>query len=239
MIIHDDALNAAQHVKDNSVDLLIYDPPYGIGNRKLTHKSKKWSKTQEDWDSFNSVDEQYQFYMDSLAVFIPLMKKNGNIFIFGSFHNIYLIGQLLQQHFDLNIVNSIVWYKTNAMFNITKRSLIESTEHLIWCSLSKKYYFNYEAAYAISDKQLRNVWTSTSTPRQERLAHPHQKPTWLIKRIIDIACPQGGLVLDPMVGSGTTAVICQHMGIEFVGIEKNIKYFQLAQNRLKRDFDPF
>jgi site-specific DNA-methyltransferase (adenine-specific) len=224
----------------NQVDFVFFDPPYGIGNKKLSHKDKNWKKSDEDWDQFESIEEQYQSYLKWLTLIKEAMKDTGNLFLCASFHNLYLCGEILQRQLGMKIVNSIVWYKDNAMFNITQSGLIESTEHLIWAVKSKDYYFNYEASKTFAQgKQLRNVWTSSITPTSERVGHPHQKPIWLVQRCLEIGCPKGGFVLDPMCGSGTTAVACEGLGLDYLCVEKNQEYFEQAKGRLSNSVNIF
>lgn len=235
MIVHGDmlTLDLPELVKPETVDLIIVDPPYGIGNKKLEHKEKKFAKSAEDWDTFKSVAEQHLFYDHMFRVLWPLLKPTGSLFCWGSFHNIYQCGSLLQQAHNAKIVNSIVWFKENAMFNVTCASLIESTEHCVWAAKGKGFYFDYEASKTFNNgKQLRNVWTSPITENSERVGHPHQKPTWLYHRLVKMACPPDGFVLDPMCGSGTTAVVCESAGLKYLCMEKNQAYFAMAQERL-------
>jgi len=213
-------------------DAVIFDPPYGIGSKKLSHKTKNWKKSDEDWDQFDSVEDQYQAYMKWLTLIKACLKDTGNLFLFASYHNLYLCGEILQRQLGFHTINSIVWEKENAMFNVTRSSLIEGTEHIIWASKTKDFYFDYEASKRHANgKQLRNVWTSPLTPNGERVGHPHQKPIWIIQRLLEIGCPKDGFVLDPMCGSGTTAVTCEGMKLDYLAVEKNLKYFNMAQER--------
>lgn len=225
-------------VQPASVDLIILDPPYGIGNKTLSHKGKRWNKSSEDWDVFESIDEQYKFYTEVLETLFPLLKQTGSMFVFGSFHSIFLIGEILQRRIKAKIINSIVWNKLNAMFNVTRRGLTESTEYIIWTTLPEhKYYFDYDYSRTVNyDRcQLRNVWESSKTPVNELRGHPHQKPLWLMHRLIKLACPSSGLVVDPMCGSGTVEIACCSMGISSLSYDINDEYLKIAQARLETE----
>ncbi len=238
MIRKCDIFNIETEVNPGSVDLIIYDPPYGIGDKKLAHKEKRWKKTDEEWDVFSSIDDQYQFYLDTLALLLPLLKKTGSMFVFGSFHSIFLVGEILQRQLGAKIINSIVWYKLNAMFNISRRSLVESTEQILWATpKGNNYYFDYDYSRSINcDRhQLRNVWESSKTPVNELCGHPHQKPLWLIHRLIKLACPAAGFVVDPMCGSATTEIVCCSMGIESLSSDVSDEYLKIARDRLNRE----
>ena len=233
-LLHSSAeIELPKHV--GKADCVIFDPPYGIGNKKLSHKGKNWKKSDEDWDQFDSVEHQYQSYLKWLTLIKDTMKDTGNLFLCASFHNLYLCGEILQRQLGMKIVNSIVWYKENAMFNVTRSSLIESTEHLIWAAKTDEFYFDYEASKTFANgKQLRNVWTSPLTPNSERIGHPHQKPVWLIQRCLKLGCPPCGFVIDPMCGSGTTAIAAQGLRLDYFCVEKNAQYFEQAKGRLEK-----
>ena len=240
MLVQGDMLvDLSQFVQPESVDLIILDPPYGIGSKKLAHKTKNWKKSDEEWDQFETVQAQRAFYQRMLGVVWRLLRPTGSIFCFGSYHNIFQCGDILQTELQGKLINSITWYKQNAMFSVTRSSLIESSESAIWVGKTKEFYFNYEASKAFNNgQQLRNVWTSPITENSERVGHPHQKPTWLYHRLIKIACPPEGFVLDPMCGSGTTAVVCESAGLKYLCMEKSEKFFQMAKERMANQPQP-
>ena len=158
MLILGDSLEILPRI-EAEFDASITDPPYNISgydNKKdigwLKSNSywqgeKKFTKMNEDWDKFSNGDylEFTSKWLDSVC---RLVRPNGNIMIFGTYHNIYKIGYTLEK-LDRKIVNSIVWYKRNAFPNITQRMLCESTEHVIWAvnnnqKDAKNWTFNYD-----------------------------------------------------------------------------------------------
>jgi site-specific DNA-methyltransferase (adenine-specific) len=235
-----DALSLMSCWPDNVVDACITDPPYNIAKKRA---GLRWSFSshvtmESSWDRFNQADYE-KFTKAWLSQVCRVTKKNGNIFIFGSYHNIYVIGAIAQK-FDLRIVNSIIWAKPNAQPNITCRMLTESTEQIIWlCNNSEKrashWTFNYELAKAQNNgKQMRNFWTIPVTPMSERThgKHPSQKPMLLMERIVQLATSPGDLVLDCFAGSGSTLVACKQNDRGFVGIEQSEEYCAIARARL-------
>ena len=88
-------------------------------------------------------------------------------------------------------------------------------------------YFNPE-------KNFTDVWISGITNSTDDQIHPTQKPLWLIERIILTSSKENGIVLDPFAGSGTTGVICKMMEREFIGFEKDDKYFEIAKERIEK-----
>lgn len=166
-LIKADATIILPTIPDNCADHCITDPPYSISyydgkkeigwikSNKYWSDTKKFSKINEDWDKFSQNDYEL-FTVSWLKEIFRIVKPNGNLIIFGSYHNIYKIGYLLQK-FNRKIVNSIVWYKRNAFPNITQRMFCESTEHIIWAVNSevdkaKNWVFNYNALKELNVK---------------------------------------------------------------------------------------
>lgn len=224
---------------DGIVDACITDPPYNISKKRgLGWAFSSHVTMQSDWDLF--LDDDYAaFTIAWLKEVCRVTKKNGNIFIFGSYHNIYLIGAIVQK-LKLRIINSIIWAKPNAQPNITCRMFTESTEQIIWlCNNSdkhaKNWTFNYSVAKELNaGKQMRNFWQIPTAPMSERKygKHPSQKPLMLMERIVSAATNQNDLVLDAFSGTGSTLVACKRLGRDFIGIEQDKKYCEITRARL-------
>lgn len=238
MLIHEDAYNVRKYQSSTSVDLCIWDSPYGIGGSPFESVSKQWSKTNESWDTFGSTEEQEQAYHEMLSLLLPLLKSTGSIVAFGTRHNIYIIGYLLQVEFKCRITNHITWFKRDAVPNFSCSSLTESCEHMIVATPYEKPYFNYlKSKECQSDGvQMRDMWSISKQQnmlgRRKKL-HVHQKPWMLIQRLISIYCPPGGFVLDPMCGSGIVEAVCINGGYRSLFIEKNERYFKDAKRFIK------
>ena len=250
-IFLDDCISRMKKFPDNSFDHCITDPPYNISgydNKKeigwyksndLWKVDKKFSKIEEKWDQFNDKD-----YLDFSIVWISeikrLVKDNGNILIFGTYHNIYKIGFLLEK-LDLKINNSIIWYKRNAFPNITQRLFCESTEQIIWAvnnsrKKAKNWVFNYKQLkeMTINKKQMRNMWDIPMTKLSEKKygKHPSQKPEEVIKRLILGCTNKHEIIIDPFSGSGTIPYVAKSHDRKFIGIENNENYHQQSICRI-------
>ena len=131
---------------------------------------------------------------------------------------------------------------------MTRRVFTHSTEFVIWAVKGTGWVFNYEKIKEINPekqkngdlKQMRDVWSLPLVQGKERLSekdgkalHPTQKPEEMLKRIIIASSNKGDWVLDPFLGSGTTAFIAQKYGRNWIGIEKEKRYTKIAKNRLK------
>lgn len=235
-----DCLDVLRQMPDGCMDLCVTDPPYNMSKKKgLSWAFSKHVTMQEQWDQFTD-DEYFAFCAKWIGEVCRVVKPNGNLLVFGSFHNIYLLGFILQK-MDLKFLNSIIWIKPNAQPNITCRMLTESSEQILWvCNNVRKkatnWTFDYPEAKRLNDgKQMRNVWSFPVTSKNERVAsHPSQKPMALLERLLRITSKPGDWVLDPFGGSGTTGFAAAKLGRHFVQIESNPKYFEAQEERFKK-----
>ncbi len=242
-VILGDALEVMRGWPDDCVDHCIADPPFNMSKKKgLGWAFSSHVTMQEQWDTF-SEDEFFRFNVDWLREVCRVVKPNGNILVFGTFHSIYQLGFILQSGLNRRVLNSVIWYKPNAQPNITARMLTESTEQLIWAvngasagkDKATKWTFNYWRAKELNnDKQMRNLWEFAVTPRSERELgkHPSQKPLGLLERLVELGSEPGQLVLDPFGGAGTLAVAAEKLGRNWVLVESEQEYANLAQARL-------
>lgn len=250
-LIFGDALKILKSLPSSSIDHCITDPPYNISgydNKKkigwlqsnnVWTKQKNFSKIDAQWDKF-SDDNYLAFTTNWISEITRVVKSNGNIIVFGSYHNIYQIGSILQ-NLERKLINSIVWYKRNAFPNVTQRMLCESTEHIIWAvnetkKKAKNWTFNYRTLKKMNGGiQMRNMWDipSTSTAEKKYGKHPSQKPIELIRRLVLGTSNKRDIILDPFMGSGTLPVVAQMTGRKFIGIDSNKQYCELALNRIK------
>ncbi len=243
-IIHGDALKVLKTIGDNSIDLIFSDPPYNMSKTN----GLKWSYSShvtmhEPWDIFDK-DEFFNFNREWIGECVRTLKPGGSFWISGTFHNIFDIGFIIKNIFNLKINNTIVWYKPNAQPNITCRFFTESTEYLLWASKNDskhKWKFNYGISKSDiydninpKNKQTRNVWEIPLTPKKEKIYgnHPSQKPLELLRRIIISTSDEYDTVLDPFAGSGTTAVSCIENNRNSIGIENNDEYINIIKNRI-------
>lgn len=244
-IIIGDCLEKMKDIEDSSIDLIFADPPYNMSKKNgLGWKYSKHVTMQEAWDMFKK-DEFFEFNVKWVSECLRILNHGGSLWVCGSFHNIYQLGHILQQHEEVKINNSIVWFKPNAQPNITCRMFTESTEHLIWATKNgngRKWVFNYDITKKYifdklnpEGKQTRNVWAIPLTPKSEKWAgeHPTQKPIELLRRVIVSSSERGDTVLDPFVGSGTTCVVAKMLERNSIGIEKDAKWLEIIKKRME------
>ena len=242
-IIHGDSLKVLKTFPDSCMDMIFADPPYNLQLKKqlLRPDSSKVNAVNDDWDKFTSFEEYDLFTQKWLVECKRLLKPNGSIWVIGSYHNIFRVGAKIQ---DLGfwILNDIIWRKSNPMPNFKGTRFTNAHETLIWACKSEnsKYKFNYNAMKSLNgDLQMRSDWTLPICSGNERLKangkkiHSTQKPEKLISRIIISSTSPGEVILDPFLGTGTTAVVAKKHGRKWIGIEKEIIYVNEANKRIK------
>lgn len=243
-IVLSDCLEAMRRMPDASVDHCIADPPFNISKRRgLGWAFSNHITMQEMWDRM-AGDEFWAFNLTWLREVSRVVRPNGNIIVFGSYHNIFQLGFLLQSALDRRVLNSLVYKRTNPQPNITARMLTEATEYLIWCvnetpERARNWTFNYWDAKAMNGgKQMQNVWEFPVTPRGERLhgKHPSQKPLALLERLVLLGSRSGDSILDPFGGSGTLALAAQKHDRRWLMLENNPDYCAIAERRLEAAF---
>nr|WP_246669131.1 site-specific DNA-methyltransferase [Ancylobacter sp. TS-1] len=243
-IVRGDCVAALSRLPAASVDLIFADPPYNLqlqGELKRPDDSRV-DAVDDAWDKFESFEAYDAFTRAWLLAARRVLKPTGTLWVIGSYHNIFRVGAMLQD-LDFWILNDIVWRKTNPMPNFRGRRFTNAHETLIWAAREpggKGYTFNYEAMKAANeDVQMRSDWLFPICSGAERLkdddghkVHPTQKPEALLARVILSASKPGDVVLDPFLGSGTTAAVAKRLGRHFVGIERDPVYADAAQARI-------
>jgi modification methylase len=242
-ILLGDAGQMLRMLPDGSVNCVFADPPY---NLQLRGELRRPDDTlvdgvDDDWDRFDDFAAYDAFTRDWLSQCHRILTKDGTIWVIGSYHNIFRIGAILQ---DLGfwILNDVIWRKTNPMPNFRGRRFTNAHETMIWAAKSKtsRYKFNYQSMKSLNDDlQMRSDWTMPLCTGPERLRnihglklHPTQKPEALLHRVILSSTSPGDIIVDPFLGTGTTAAVAKRLHRHFVGIERHPVYVEAAWARL-------
>jgi len=243
-IVNCDSLKILNEIPSKTFDLVFADPPYNLQLRKELRRpnDSKVNGVDDKWDQFSSFKDYDYFSIKWLTECKRILKDNGSIWIIGSYHNIFRLGYLLQ-NLDYWILNDVIWRKNNPMPNFKGTRFTNAHETLIWASKSKrsKYTFNYQSIKCLNDDlQMRSDWLFPICSGKERLKkngkkiHSTQKPEALLHRIILATTNKNETILDPFLGTGTTAVVAKKLGRKYFGIEKDKKYFEAANERINK-----
>ena len=244
-IVIGDAYKALAKVKDNSVDLLIVDPPYNLDKDFHGNNFKKTN------------DNEYTEYTEQwLKAVIPKLKKTASVYVCCDWRSALVIGGILDKHLILR--NRITWQREKGRG--AKSNWKNSMEDIFFATVSNDYTFNLEAVKQrkkvlapyrengvpkdweqTENGNFRNTcpsnfWDDIAVPywsMAENTAHPTQKPEKLIAKLILASSNTGDLVLDPFAGSGTTGVVAKKLGRKYTCLEQNPLYCAWAQKRLE------
>lgn len=245
-ILTGDCIEVMKGIPDASVDAVFADSPYNLqlGAKTLYRPEDQTAAraVRDAWDAFESPKAYDDFTRAWLTECKRILKPDGAMWVIGSYHNIFRVGAILQ---DLGfwILNDIVWVKTNPMPNFRGTRFTNAHETLIWATPRKtgKYTFNYETMKKLNGgKQMRSDWNINICLGEERIKgadgkslHNTQKPLDLLRRVILASTKQGDVILDPFLGSGTTAAAAKELGRNFIGIERDESYVAAARARVE------
>ena len=203
-----DCLEGMKQMPDNSVDLILTDPPYGInmdkgvGVSSSFGSSPKTVKTYDgDWDNVTPQKE----------IFSEIIRIGKKVVIFG--------GNFFLDKLPTKNKSWIVWDKVG---NHKFQNPFSDVE-LAWTNFDK-----------ISSKKYVVIQQGFVAEERNRY-HPTQKPVKLFRNIIKDNTVDGDLVLDPFMGSGTTAVACKQLNRNFIGFELSQEYVDIANKRLAQE----
>jgi site-specific DNA-methyltransferase (adenine-specific) len=232
-----DCLELFSKIDDDSIDMIFADPPYNLSKSNFNMKFSKsggndLNTNKGVWDDINETDFE-EFTKEWLAESYRVLKPGGAIWVSGTYHNIYLVGYVLQK-LGFEILNEVLWHKSDATPNLSCTRFVADHENFIWARKGKGNTFNYEVMKEMNGgKQMRSIWTRGKTAGGKKI-HPTQKPEWLLERVVLATTNENDLVLDPFMGSGTTAVVCKKNNRHYVGSEKDLDYFNASIDRLDR-----
>lgn len=247
-IIEGDSIEELKKLPDNSVDMIFADPPYFMQTQGelLRTDGTKFNGVEDEWDKFINYNDYDKFSYMWLKECKRVLKKDGSIWVIGSFQNIYRLG-FIMQNLGFWILNDVIWAKPNAAPNFAGTRFQNSHETLLWCTLDEKskYTFNYKTMKHLNgDKQEKSIWDIGICIGNERLKneegkklHSTQKPEKLLYNIILSSTKPGDVVLDPFFGTGTTGAVAKKLGRNYIGIEREKEYIRGAEKRLSEIID--
>ncbi len=221
---------------DHKFDMIFADPPYFLSNNGLSIQSGKIvSVNKGNWDKSEGFDFINDFNKKWLSLVRDKMKDDATIWISGTMHNIFSIGQILTE-LNFKILNVITWEKTNPPPNFSCRFFTHSTEQIIWARKNEKipHYYNYELMKKLNaDKQMKDVWKLPAIAPWEKSCtkHPTQKPLSVLTRLILASTKPNAWILDPFTGSSTTGIAANLANRRFLGIDKEECYLKISKNR--------
>jgi len=215
-LIHGDCLEEMKNIPDGSVDMVLTDPPYNIARDNNFHTMGRAGIDFGEWDK--DVD-LFSYIKDTFRV----LKKGGSFVVFNAWKNLGDISKEAEkQGFDTK--DMLRLEKTNPMPRNRDRRYITDFECAIWFVKPKaKWIFNRQ-----HDKYQRPKFVHSI----DKGLHPTQKSLGLMEELVKIHSNENDTILDPFMGSGTTGVACKNLNRNFIGIELDKEYFEIAKKRI-------
>lgn len=213
-LLQGDCLDLIGRIPDQSIDLVLTDPPYGI-NYQSSHtknKTKRFTKILNDHTPF--------WY------FIPFLKRvlrpTGSVMIFTRWDvQQIFIDKMIE--YEMKPKNILIWDKIMHGMGDLKQSYGSRYESIIFWP-NKDFRF--------LEKRPSDILTCKKVPPKQ-LQHPNEKPVKLLAELIRQTTPPDGTVLDCFMGSGSTGVACVETNRNFWGIELDNNYYHISQKRIE------
>ena len=231
-IIQGDCLKVMKEIPNNSIDLIITSPPYNKGfwsrNRNINNGFKTKSRRIE-YGRFDDKllpedyeKQQREFIKECLRV----LKPTGSLF----YNHIDILHKHQTIHpkyvYDFPVKQIIIWNRKNTP-KLDKSYFFPITEYVFWIQKTKTSRVYFDRKKSIINK---NLWEMNPDTKNN---FPAPFPIELPLNCISACCPENGIVLDPFLGSGTTAIACLKLNRKFIGIEKEPEYVKMAKERIK------
>lgn len=220
-----DCLEILKEIKDKSVDLVVIDPPYEFTTKYISNNSNNKSplnkRKNKQAAELKLISSGFDFkVLDELN---RIMKKI----------NIYIWCSKMQVSKILNYYESkkcnvdiLTWHKTNPT-PACSNTYLSDTEYLIF---AREKGVKLYGCYGTKKKY---YVTTTNVKDKKIYKHPTIKPLHIIKNLIVNSSKENEVVLDCFMGSGTTGVACKELNRNFIGIEIDEQYFEIAKNRIE------
>lgn len=210
-----DCLKFMKCLDDESVDLIVTDPPYLMdykSNRRI--KQDKFDKILNDKDSNELISE-------SIKEYYRILKNNTAMYMFCSWHHIDFFKQEVEKYFKLK--NIIVWNKNNHGSGDLKGSYAPKHEFILFC---------HKGRPLLQNKRTADVIDCAKIP-SNKLIHPTEKPIELLNIFIKNNSKEDDIILDGFVGGGSVLKSAKQLNRRYIGCELDPKYYEISVKRLK------
>lgn len=212
LIINDDCLSYMKTMDDNSIDMLLTDPPYGISFQS-NHRKVKYNKIENDNNLLwlpEFINELYRICRDNTAHYM-----------FCSHHNIDVFKQAIEHKFDVKDI--LVWVKNNTGMGDLKGSFAPKVEFILFFKKGKRN---------INGRRDPNIFTFSKT---NNINHPTEKPIDLCEYLISKFSNESDVIFDPFASSGSTGIAAKNTKRNYILIEKDVTYYNNSLNRIQNE----
>jgi site-specific DNA-methyltransferase (adenine-specific) len=224
-IYYSDCISGMKTLSDNSIDLVIADPPFGIEFSKKESLYNRNSDLVSDGYKEIIKPNYSEFTSKWIQGLVRIMKSTASAYIFSGWTHLNEVLDAIN-HSKLNLINHIIWKYQFGVF--TRRKFVTSHYHILFCVKNpKKYFFNKIEHYP------EDVWEIPRKYKPGQVKNRTKLPEEVVSRCIHFSSKPGDIVLDPFMGNGTTAVCAKANYRHFLGYEINRNLKELIDNNLK------
>jgi site-specific DNA-methyltransferase (adenine-specific) len=213
--INGDCLAVLETLPNNSIDIVITDPPYGISYK--SNRSKFDDAITKRGLLNDGADEAFTLLDKTCEVLSRKCAENSHLYFFCSWSVFSQFEKIISEYFTIK--TPIVWDKGNKGSGDLENDWGNQTEIIIFCIQGKKT-INYRRGNIVSVPRLHS----------SKMVHPTQKPIELINELLDVSYFKGDFVVDPFMGSGATIHACNIKSIRALGIELDNEMFEIAKS---------
>jgi len=230
MIYNMDCIEGLKHLKDDSVDLIIADFPYNISDygNAITKVGSEFKKADfGEWDKFG-FEDYCKWVIEIFKEFERVLKPKHQVYAWFDNHFAGHYTFLIETQTGMQQKCPIVCYKRNPIPQLRKKNFRSSFDMCVLYTKDpdkKCEPFNFLTQAKMKNVQEYNL--------DKRTKHPTEKNLGLVERFVRISSNKGDLVVDPFMGSGTTAVACNKLQRDFIGFEMNKEFVEMATKRVK------
>ena len=221
-------------IPDNSIDLIITDPPFGIDFKP--HRSNYHRTQSSVMEGYNEIkkEEYYDFTYKWLKEAYRVLKETGSMYVFSGWNNLKDILNALD-NIGFVTINHIIWKYQFGV--VTKNKFVTSHYHCLYvCKNPKKRVFYPNSRYKKGNLRyhdMEDVWEIKREYWRGVTKTPTKLPLELIIKILQYSSKENDIVLDPFLGSGQVAVVSKLLNRNFTGFEISKEYYNFIQERLK------
>jgi site-specific DNA-methyltransferase (adenine-specific) len=235
-----DCIEGLRLIPDNSIDLVITDPPFAIDFKaKRNNYHRIQSRVLEGYNEIPK-EEYFDFTLKWMQEVYRVLKESGSMYVFSGWNNLKDILIALDK-IGFITVNHIIWKYQFGV--VTKRKFITSHYHCLYvCKNDKKRKFFSYTRYgkeekdkdgrSLNYKDREDVWIINREYWIGDQKTPTKLPAELIKKMLQYSSEEGDVVLDPFLGSGQVAVVSKMMKRQYIGFEIVKAYYEFAKKRL-------
>ena len=216
-----DCLEVMKLIPKKSIDLIVTDPPYGVGSNELNGINYK--------DNFYCVN-------DTSKCLFKILKQHSRAFIFVA-QKTYIDVVFGFQSAGFKLHQTLIWFRPNLAGGTKKKTYDFTSVYEQILNFHKGNPPKLKKVNGYNNFDVLKYAQPQSNFKKDKRYHIHQKPLDLIKHLILVSTNENDIVLDPFIGSGTTAIACEKLSRKWIGIEINPDYCEIAKERILNLFN--